>query len=219
MFSVSVGSGIRPHPMNAEIEDHMFVLLDETPFMPMAADADISIEIADLEEVVITEGESGKTVGKGEDFEGKKITEVTGKKGWRVKFGQSGEKVLASSITFEGSIIFTTLVPKVLSEGELISVCAAPSTQGRLYAMDLLTGEARMDLDDNESTNDNDVFVTISASEIPGTPQRVFNSLNCVNGSCTHDVDVRIGKKSTEAGTTNVEAIESVYWNSPDPYQ
>jgi hypothetical protein len=86
--------------------------------------------------------------------------------------------------------------------------------------MDLLTGEASMDLDESgDAPNDNDVFVTISASEIPGTPQRVFNSLNCVNGSCTHDVDVRIGKKSTEAGTTNVEAIESVYWNSPDPYQ
>ena len=125
---------------------------------------------------------------------------------------------MATSITFEGSIIFTTLVPKVLTTGELITVCAAPATQGRLYAMNLLTGEASTNLDnsiDGEVT-DNDVFVTISASEIPGTPQTVFNKLECVGHDCKHDVDVRIGKKSTEVGSTNVSEVESVYWNVPE---
>jgi hypothetical protein len=217
IFSVSVGSGVRPHPMNELIDDHMFILLDKAPFVPMKEIFDGTIEIGDLEKVTIKGAGSSKEVGKIADFEGKKITQLSGKKGWYASFGESGEKVLASSITFEGSIIFTTLVPKVLNQGDLISACAAPSTQGRLYAMDLLTGEASMDLDNSEGDpNDNDVFTTVSASEIPGTPQRVFNKLECSGGSCTHNVDIRIGKKSSQAGTTDVEAVESVYWNAPE---
>ncbi len=223
IFSISVGSGLRAHPMNEEIEDHMFVLLDEKPFIPMAVDFNDPIEMSDLEEVSVTGTDNSKQVTKSADFEGKKITQQAGKRGWYVKFGQSGEKVLATSITFEGSILFTTLVPKTIdaNQAELISACAAPATQGRLYAMDLLTGEASMNLDnsaDPEPT-DNDVFATISASEIPGTPQRVFNGVNCTGGSCTHDVDIRVGKKSSQAGTANVSDIESVYWNTPEANQ
>jgi len=220
MLSVSLGSGLRAHPMNEEIEDHMFVLLDEKPFIPMAADFNTPIEMSDIEEVSVTGSNNSKSVVKSSDFEGKKITQLAGKKGWYVSFGEVGEKVLASSITFEGSILFTTLVPQTIdpNQAELISACAAPVTQGRLYAMDLLTGEASMNLDNSATPEptDNDVFVIISSGEIPGTPQRIFNRLDCTGGSCDHDVDIRVGKKSTQAGTTNVSRIESVYWNAPE---
>ncbi len=223
MFTVSVGSGLRPHPMNDKIEDHMFILLDRQPFRAIAADVDDPIEMSDLEEVSVTGVDSSKSVTKSEDFEGKNITELADKKGWYASFGQSGEKVLASSITFEGSIIFTTLVPEAIDpdQAELISACATPATQGRLYAMDLLTGEASMNLDNSTDleVTDNDVFLPISSGEIPGEPQRIFNSLDCAGGSCEHDVDIRVGKKSTQAGTTNVSNIESVYWNVPEPNQ
>jgi len=217
-FSVSIGSGLRPHPLNEEIKDYMFVLLDEKPYLRMPTNcADCTIEINDLESISIDTNSGAKQVLKSSDFEGKKITE-TDKRGWYVGFTQPGEKILASSITFEGSIVFTTLVPEVLTRGEGITICAAPATQGRVYAMDLLTGEASMNLDNSvdEKITDNDVSVTISASEIPGTPQTVFNKLVCEGGTCKHDVDLRIGKKSTEAGSSNVSEVESVYWNVPE---
>ncbi len=217
MFTVSVGSGIRPHPMNEKIDDHMFVILDKSPLKELDDDF-TSIQISDLAQVEIDVVGGGTTVTKSitqdSDFDGKQITQ-TDKLGWYVNFFESGEKVLASAITFEGSISFTTLVPKVLTMGELINSCAAPATQGRIYAMDLLTGEASIDIDGNGVINDNDVFQTISASEIPGTPQRVFNELTCEDGECSHKVDIRIGKKSTEVGTKDVEAIESIYWSDP----
>ncbi len=226
LFSVSVGSGLRPHPMNEFIKDSMFILLDKSPFAELPDNFPAITIVGDtdnlggsgLARVTITDE---KAVNQTSDFEGKKITQ-TGKDGWYVAFDQPGEKILASSITFEGSILFTTLVPQAVNlednTPELISSCALPATQGRLYALNILTGEPSMNLDNSEDTdpNDADVYTPISVSEIPGTPQTVFNSLDCTGGSCTHDVDVRIGKKSSEAGTENVADVESIYWNSPE---
>ena len=240
MFSISIGSGLRPHPLNDAINDHMFVLLDESPLSALADDYEaIEFNEKDLAKVTIgliesTDAATGDiitTKSVVSDFEGEYITEVKYdddddpsnddfKRGWYVDFFEDGEKVLAQSITFEGSLIFTTLVPKTLSTGELINACAAPSTQGRLYGMNILTGEASIDTSKDFTIDDNDVFDTISASEIPGTPQPIFNKLECDSavdgGECSHPVDIRIGKKSTQIGTDDVAEIESVYWSDPE---
>ncbi len=219
IFSVSIGSGLRAHPMNDVIEDHMFVLLDESPLTPLPNDYADKIVLTDLEEIsIITSGEETitKTVNKSTSFEGKKITQVPGKRGWYVTFAESGEKVLASSLTFEGNLLFTTLVPKTTNISATFSECEAPATQGRLYAMSLLTGEASVDVDRNDTLTDNDIFDTVALSEIPGTPQSVFNKLVCEAGECTHNVDIRVGKKSSEIGVSNVEQMESIYWSDPE---
>lgn len=221
IFTVSVGSGIRPHPLNDVIDDKMFILLDKQPYGELK-DADdetyFPITMSDLANVEIGTSVSNGVLTKSidnDELEGKKITQ-TDKKGWYISFPEDGEKVLAPSITFEGSIIFTTLVPKVLTTGELISACAAPATQGRLYALDILEAESTIDQDQNDAIDNNDVFNTISASEIPGTPQQVFNKLECDGDECTHEVDIRIGKKSSEVGSANVAKLESIYWGSPE---
>jgi len=224
VYSVSIGSGLRPHPMNEIIDDRMFILLDQTPLVRLADDFP-TIEIGELAKVKIGIADDGKATltHTGGDFgvDDKRITDVElsgGEKarGWNIDFAESGEKVLATSMTFEGSLMFTTLVPKALTTGELISVCAAPATQGRIYIMDIMTGEASANLDsDNGDLNDNDVFETISASEIPGTPQTVANQLECSGEHCTHLFDIRIGKKNTEATSNNVADIESIYWTDP----
>jgi len=64
--------------------------------------------------------------------------------------------------------------------------------------------------------NDNDVFAVISANEIPGKPQRIFNGLDCSGGSCKHNVDIRIGKKGSEAAVKDVSKVESIYWVDPE---
>ncbi len=222
IFTVSIGSGLRPHPMNKKINDHMFILLDESPLHNLTSSYE-TIKMADLTKVKIgvtrTEADNGdvtltKTVTLDDDFEGKKVTELD-KKGWYVEFNKMGEKVLSASTTFEGSIVFTTLVPEAQTTGLLSSVCAVPVTQGRIYAFNLLTGEPSADLDKDKDVDDQDVFETIAASEIPGTPQLIFNKLSCKDGSCKHEVDVRIGKKSTEVNTKDLSEVESIYWSDP----
>jgi hypothetical protein len=227
-FTVSIGSGLRPHPMNDKIKDHMFVLLDNSPFHKPESSYK-TINMADLSKVEIkvtsTELGGGKTsltkaLSQDESFEGKKITDAVDsvgnhKRGWYIDFSKMGEKVLSASTTFEGSVIFTTLVPDALTAGENINACALPPTQGRIYVLNLLTGEPSANLDKDSDIDDQDIFETISASEIPGTPQLIFNKLNCANGSCKHEVDVRIGKKDTEVNTSNLSKAESIYWSDP----
>ena len=228
IFTVSIGSGLRPHPINKKINDYMFVLLDKAPLSeidktikpfkqwPIKINKLANVEI----ETSIQEGTGkvSKTL-KHSDFKKgektvKQITE-SDKFGWYVQFSDPGEKVLASSITFEGSLVFTTLVPAAITSGELINACESPGTQGRIYAMNILTGEASLDLNRDGSKDDNDVFNIIAASEIPGKPQRIFNKLDCSSGSCKHEVDIRIGKKSSEVSFENVSRVESIYWQHP----
>ena len=214
--------------MNDKIQDHMFVLLDSSPLHQPSASYE-PITMADLAKVDIsvTTTELGggevtltKTLSQDDSFEGKKITNAkdsdgNSKRGWYVDFNTMGEKVLAASTTFEGSIIFTTLVPEALTGGQQIDACALPATQGRIYVLNLLTGEPSANLDGDSDVDDQDAFETISASEIPGTPQLIFNKLDCEDGSCKHEVDVRIGKKNTEVDTTNMAKAESIYWSDP----
>ncbi len=233
IFTISLGSGLRSHPLNENLTDHMFVLLERSPLAPLeetGKDKYKTIKMTDLANIAITAtaNTTNNTISKTLTHTGfKKGTEDTAsilhavdsdgefKRGWFVKFPDLGEKVLSTSITFEGSLIFTSFVPKAITSGEDISVCSSPGTQGRIYAMNVLTGEASIDLTRDDNVNDNDVFSTISANEIPGKPQRIFNPLDCSSGSCKHEVDVRIGKKGSEVGTQDVSKIESIYWNAP----
>lgn len=221
MFTVSVGSGLRAHPLNEDIDDHMFILLDKNPIQKMPEPFSGLITKSDLAQVAIAGAGDNKSVTVHFGAGNEKITD-TDLDGWYVTLPESGEKVLASSITFEGSLLFTTLVPKVLVTGDMISLCASPTTQGRIYAMNILTGKASFDLDGNDAVNDQDVFETISASEIPGTPQLIFNALVKKGGGTSgdpetyeHPVDIRIGKKSTEVGVRDTANVESIYWSDP----
>ena len=214
--------------MNDKIKDHMFILMDETPLNPPAADyktitmADLARVKIDVESTELGGGKTllSKTLTQDTSFEGKKITNAVDsdgkhKRGWYVDFNRMGEKVLSASTTFEGSIFFTTIVPDALTSGEKIDACALPPTQGRIYTLNLLTGEPSANLDKDSDIDDQDVFQTISASEIPGTPQLIFNKLSCTDGSCKHEVDVRIGKKNTQVDTSDVSKAEPIYWSAP----
>jgi len=99
---------------------------------------------------------------------------------------------------------------------ELIATCEAPKTQGRIYVMNILTGKPSLNIDREGDIDDQDVFRTIAASEIPGTAQRVFGAMECKDGNCTHNVDIRVGKKATVVGLANVADVESISWNDPE---
>jgi hypothetical protein len=83
--------------------------------------------------------------------------------------------------------------------------------------MNLLTGKPAYDLDWSGGDPDTtDIFVAVSADEIPGAPQRVFNSFECSDGKCEHAVDIRVGKKLLQASSYDRGYLEPVYWTDPD---
>jgi len=223
IFVVSLGSGFRAHPMDSSITDKFYMIKDTSPFESLETsgpNAFSTITEGDLASITISGSGSGTSVTQTGSFSD------TDKKGWVVNLPESGEKVLATAVTFDGVITFTTLVPEALTSGVGIDQCAAPATQGRLYAIDVLNGGAGLDLNLDGTVSDADIYTLVAKGEIPGKPQAIVNSLEVAdeldgsgnptgNQTCKHPVDIRIGKKLSQATGYDTCRLESVYWSDP----
>ncbi len=217
-LTVSLGSGYRSHPANDTVNDRFYVLLDAAVHTPLekniANDGDFeALRHKDLVKVSAS-GDQAITAINQRDITGKTILDVEGKAGWYMVLPKNGEKVLASSITSEGNVMFTTLVPDTGSTGT-VDLCTAPITQGRFYSFNILTAEAGSDLNRDGTITDSDLMSVVTANEIPGTPQRVFNKPSCTDTECKQLVDVRVGKRNSSLVTYDASLLESVFWTNP----
>ena len=214
-LTISVGSGYRAHPANDTISDNFYVMLDGAVNTPLQAKLK---EIGDFQTigkndlVELKLNDQGLVKGEMTD---KSILELAEKVGWYLKLPETGEKVLSNSITSNGSVMFTTLVPRSGASAAVTDPCVAPVTQGRFYSLNIMTGSAGDDLDKDGTITDNDLFSVVAANEIPGTPQRVFNEPTCVGESCEQIVDIRVGKKSSPITDFDSAYLESIFWTAP----
>ena len=218
VYAVSIGSGFRAHPMDQTINDKFYVLLDESPFAPLEIEGGTpytTITEGSLASITVTSGGGITQSGS--------IKDVT-KRGWMVNLPENGEKVLGDATAVNGSIIFPTLVPEVLASGVGIDQCAAPVTYSRLYAIDILTGTSKWDLNGDGTPVP---FTVPLTTEIISSVDKVFNTPEpeapiigadgnpTGNTTCSHAVDLRVGKKSSQVTAYNACRLESVYWSDP----
>jgi len=89
--------------------------------------------------------------------------------GWYIKLSaRQGEKVMSSPIVFNKIVFLTTYTPG--SGGEEGDKCSVGSLgSGRLYALNYLTGEAAMNFDTTNDTEDNEVLADSDRSRPLGT--------------------------------------------------
>ena len=214
-LTVSVGTGYRAHPANDAITDNFYVLLDGAVNKPLESKlkglGDFqTLGKANLVELELTEAGLVKN-----EMTSKSLLDLETKVGWYFKLPENGEKVLANSITSNGSVMFTTLVPSSGAAAAVSDPCVAPVTQGRFYSINILTGSAGDDLNKDKTITDADLFTVIASNEIPGTPQRVFNVPQCVDESCEQIVDIRVGKKNSPITDYDSAYLESIFWTAP----
>lgn len=219
MLALGIGSGYRPHPMDSQINDHFFVILDKATFKRIKVEdfSTINLSSTDMEKITVSIGSDDSVHIDYGDLSENNLLEIN-KRGWYVGLPNTGEKVLADAITVDGILSFTSFVPSAdpSSVSTVSDLCTAPATRGRLYSMNLLSGKPAYDLDwSGGSPTTRDVFTNVSANEIPGAPQRVFNAFECDSGKCQHTVDIRVGKKLVQASSYDRAYLESVYWSDP----
>ncbi|MCK5814049.1 MAG: hypothetical protein KAH03_07310, partial [Cocleimonas sp.] len=219
---ISLGSGDRTRPLDTDVTNRFYVLKDEHLYSPLPenfetiTDEDTGDD-SDLLAVTISNSENGIAVDNpitaGGIFK-------SDKKGWYLNFGSEGEKVLADSTTSHGKVLFTTIVPNVYANSESGVNCNLPEIQGRAYVINILTGASMVDLSGNGGNpNNNDLYTIISANEIPGNIQVIFNEPSasdggqCTAANCVQYVDLRIGKKRSQITSYNSGILESVYWS------
>ncbi len=140
--AVSIGSGYRAHPVNNGANDKFYVIRDSWvlqnnsfPNLPGDLDednlADVSLTIGDTNSDNVSDA-----LALIEDA-------ISPNYGWKLDFLQTGEKVLAESITFNGKVIFTTYRPNLSGIGT--GVCAAPEGSGRAYILNIIDGTPSID--------------------------------------------------------------------------
>jgi type IV pilus assembly protein PilY1 len=141
-IAVSIGSGYRAHPVNNGINDKFYVIRDtwvlnanSFPNLPGDVDendlANVSTSIGDTNSDNISDA-----LALIEDA-------ISPKHGWQLDFLQTGEKVLAESITFNEKVIFTTYRPSLSGIGT--GVCSAPEGVGRAYILNIIDGTPAID--------------------------------------------------------------------------
>ncbi len=223
-ISVSIGSGERPNPLGLDIEDAFFMVLDENVFKVPSKTAFKTVILSDLLVAPITDGTDLVS----------KLGETGSKKGWQYKLpvtlnGLLGEKVLSSALTFQNKLLFTTFGVKSITSNVVNQVTCSIDNKNssRFYALDLLTGEATLDLTgDNTISDKDDSSVPGPSGEIVDTPQVVVGELTshtggpCTKDDCIKPFEIHVGRGDPVATDETKDAnppsantiVPRVYW-------
>ncbi len=209
VLTVSVGSGKRPDPLNTLVENFFYVILDEDVYNTPVSSQNITP--ARLYDAPLMSGDNLI----------EQLALSGGKRGWKLPLmqpGVDGEKSLSSSITFQNKVMFTTFGITSKSTVGGSAACGVDNTnKSSLYVLDLLTGEAAMDLNNDGSVdNYSDSRVEIGPSgNIPQTPQIIRGGFQahtgggCTKTDCTRSYEIHAGtaKKIAGSGTKVAKPI------------
>ncbi|MEH6457232.1 MAG: hypothetical protein V7749_12955 [Cocleimonas sp.] len=219
VYTVSLGSGFRAHPMDETIDDRFYVLVDHEPYSRIVLPSGVPFDtITETDLAVITVNNSSAT----------KTGEITdpSKKGWVFKFTQTGEKVLAKAKNSDGNIIFSTLIPEAASSGSGVDQCSAPITKSVLYKFKVITGSLEEKIEFNvpgilnppqEFFNEPTYPPAGNIDDPVGVNEKgeQLDADGNVVPVCSHEKDFRIGTAAAQIGTEDTCSIEGVYWSDP----
>ncbi|PID48712.1 MAG: hypothetical protein CR991_10395 [Proteobacteria bacterium] len=182
VMSIALGSGYRTHPLNnKEASNRFYVLRDPYPYEVPPADPNITeADLADVTHNTTALSEADK-------------------KGWYINMALNSEKVLSSALTFMNKVLFTSFsLTDANGNASTVSACESATTTSRAYVLDLKTGQAVIDMDDQVSGINRSKVV--SHNELLDAPQVMFGQMtsraggDCTVGDCKQDMFVLIGK-------------------------
>lgn len=186
-FAVALGSGFRAGPLNTEIQDSFYMIKDEgvylkdeyghftlptTPYTPDSLYNATSHQLTASDTVV------------------KEVAQASfrAKQGWWIALQSGGEKVLSSPLILDYQVFFTTYLPASASD----SACAPPAGNARAYLVDLLTGNAVVDLNQDTLETHSDRFALLNQTGIaPDTKiliENIVQPVVCLGAECTSAV-------------------------------
>jgi type IV pilus assembly protein PilY1 len=152
-YAVAIGSGYRAHPLSTTTQDRFYMLYLDNVFSPQST----YTPITENDLVDVTSNLS---------------PDLSSASGWRMDL-QTGEKVLANSLTVDGKVFFTTYKP----DANLVNSCAPSQGVGRLYAVSAYNAAPVQNLD-GSGTLDNlaltDRYKTLTRGGIQPEPRLVF---------------------------------------------
>ncbi|WP_455210277.1 PilC/PilY family type IV pilus protein [Kaarinaea lacus] len=190
-LSLAVGSGWRAHPLNTAVQDRFYMVrLSDIYSVPTSYTKLTHSNLYDATDNTIGEGTASE-----------QATALSSLwdtyKGWYMDLPNSGEKVLAESLTVNNQILFTSFEP--VASG---TSCSAGTGKGRLYIVSAYDATPVMNLDqtglDSELTA-SDRSGELARVGIPPKPTVLFpddptgkvvpDPVLCVGAECGKDLD------------------------------
>ena len=176
-YAVTIGSGYRAHPLNEDIQDSVLMLKDhgvfklDTDGKYMFPDFSNSGSIAQLSPTVPT------------------VTNINSYLGYEFNLTQ-GEKVITGVSIINSKLVFSTYDPS--TAGLIENSCSAAQGGGRIYAINLIDGQALLDNNNDGVIDYNDTFVELEKSGIPAEPRLIITDPDaptlCVGTECADTI-------------------------------
>jgi len=211
-LTVSIGSGYRSHPLNDKTEDRFYMIKDSDVYALPAdgADADALPDYTAYTESDLYDA-TANVLGEatGTDLIAAE-TIFNDSQGWYIRLVTpagtlEGEKVLASSVTVDNKILFTTFTPVAAISS---NSCAPSQGTARAYVVNLTDATPSLDLNDDGTIGAADRSNPLTRGGIPPEPTVLFPP----DGS---DGVVLIGPEKLDGLDINVSYVKS-YWRQDE---
>jgi type IV pilus assembly protein PilY1 len=151
-YNIAIGSGYRGHPLHTGTVDRFYSVRDRMPFMKLTtAQYGNLTRIRDGDLVDITPDPMTAVV-------------TPQDKGWMLKLGTTGQKVLAQSTTADDTILFTTFEPRAPSADDP----CRPRTLNRAYALTVDSGKPALDLNKDGKIDNKDISQEVPMDGVLG---------------------------------------------------
>ncbi len=185
-YGIALGSGWRAAPLDLDVGDRFYFLKDKGVFKH---DADGHYVFEELvTESDLYDGTESLLSSSDTSTRESALAELASKDGWFIRLTTAGEKVLSSPLIIDYKIFFTTYVPAVSSE----SACAPPTGNSRAYLVDMLTGNAVDDLNNNGDIDKKDRYAELKQTGIaPETKiliEEIVQPVVCLGTECVSAV-------------------------------
>ena len=209
-LTIGIGSGYRASPLNTVVGDRFYVIKDLHPFSPPSSydyAGSLPLRYGDLYNATDNLVQDGTS----EQQETALDALRTGH-GWYLNLDSGGEKVLSDSTTFAGTLIFTTFSPT----GTTTSVCGPDIGQGKVWVLNMLTGAAVFNLN-NDASEIKDRSMALLHGGLPPSPSIIFaanpgpdngNSSEASSGTAAITL---IGTEAFDF-LKDVSPISTLYW-------
>ncbi|HEC15619.1 MAG TPA: VWA domain-containing protein [Sedimenticola sp.] len=199
-LSIILGSGWRAHPLDTVVNDRFYTMrLSDIYAPPADSNEDGEPDYPKYTEADLYDA-TANIIGEGADSEKLAANSaLEGLHGWYIHMEDSGEKVLSTATTLDGTIYFTSYAPHAAT-----SACGAAQGGGYLYAVSLWDATPTLNLDGTGSETDlvkDDRRRQLGRMGIPPSPQVMMPE----DGGTI----VLIG---TEKFSINVDIRRRTYW-------
>lgn len=181
-LSIAIGSGDRSAPLSTAVADRFYVFFVDDPF-------------GVSQEAYTTQTEAHWTDRTNQ-------TNSTVNDGWYIGFdSESGEKVLASSVTLNNIVIFTSFKPSIENNQP---TCEDSGTMGtnRLWALNIADAAGSVDLNNDGQINKNsDRTTSLNSTSLIPQPQLVFSdkTISITTGPITITPNLNATLRATQA--------------------